>query len=159
MTAATIIRRVTLWVTLAYVLVLALIAFWPTPVDRDVHGSLLGVIGWLHNHGAPRWVDYDFIQFSANVWLFVPVGLLVGMFAGGRRWWLGIVVGFLTSCGIELGQLMFLPERYATVNDVIANTVGAIVGALLAGVTLQVIHARHGVPHRAGAGPSGERQR
>jgi glycopeptide antibiotics resistance protein len=158
-TAATTIRRVTLWVTLAYVLVLALIAFWPTPVDRDIHGSLLGVIGWLHNHGAPRWVDYDFIQFSANVALFVPVGLLVGMFAGRRRWWLGIVVGFLTSCGIELGQLMFLPERYATVNDVIANTLGAVIGALLAGVTLQVIHARHGVPHRAGAEPSGERRR
>jgi glycopeptide antibiotics resistance protein len=144
-------RRVTLLLTFAYVVVLALIAFWPTPVDRDARGSLLALIGWLHNHGAPLWVDYDFAEFSANVALFVPVGLFVGMLAGARRWWLGIVVGFFTSCGIEIGQLMFLPERFATVNDVIANTLGAVFGTVFALLVLWVIHARHGTPERRAA--------
>lgn len=151
MTVATITRRVTLWLTFAYVVVLALIAFWPTPVDRNAHGSLLAFISWLHNHGAPLWVDYDFAQFSANVALFVPVGLFVGMLAGARRWWLGIVVGFFTSCAIEIGQFMFLPERYATVDDVIANTIGAVVGTVVALLVLWAIHARHGAPRRRAA--------
>jgi glycopeptide antibiotics resistance protein len=146
--ASAIARRVTLWLTLLYVLVLALIAFWPTPVDRGAHGSLLEFITWLHQHGAPHWVDYNFIEFSANVALFIPVGLLVVMLAGPRRWWMGTVVGFFTSCGIELGQLMFLPERYATINDVVANSLGALVGTLLALLVLWGIHGRHGVRRR-----------
>jgi VanZ family protein len=141
-------RRVTLWLTFAYVVVLALIAFWPTPVDRDAHGSLLAVIGWLHDHGAPPWVNYNFAEFSANVALFFPVGLFVGVLAGARRWWLGIVVGFVTSCCIEIGQLLFLPERYATVNDVIANTLGAVIGTVFALLVLWAIHARHGAPQQ-----------
>jgi glycopeptide antibiotics resistance protein len=141
-------RRVTLLLTFAYLVMLALIAFWPTPVDRDAHGSLLAFISWLHHHGAPAWVDYDFAEFSANVALFVPVGLFVGLLAGARLSWLGIVVGFATSCGIEIGQLLFLPERYATFNDVVANTLGAVIGTVFALLVLWAIHARHGAPQR-----------
>jgi glycopeptide antibiotics resistance protein len=130
-------RRVTLWLALAYVVSLALIAFWPTPVDRSLQGSLSAVIAWLHRIGAPPWLNYAVVEFSSNVVLFIPIGLLVGAFAGRRRWWLGIVVGFFTSCCIELGQLLFLPERYATINDVIANTLGAVIGALVALMALR----------------------
>ncbi|TFD79372.1 VanZ family protein [Cryobacterium sp. Sr8] len=136
------LHRRTLFLTFSYLIALALIAFWPSRVDRDA-GDLLGsVVGWLHWHGAPRWMHYDVIEFGANIALFVPVGLFVVILAGASRWWLGLVVGFTASCVIELGQLAFVPARFATVNDVVANTAGATAGAAAAVLLLLAL----GVP-------------
>lgn len=142
MTGANTLRRaglhgVTVWLTLAYLVVLALIAFWPTPVDRDAQDLLLRAVGWLHAHGAPVWVRYSTIEFGANIVLFVPVGLFVVILAGPRRWWLGVFVGFATSCVIELGQLVFLPARFASAYDLIANTTGSFIGAIIAVIALR----------------------
>nr|WP_276512222.1 VanZ family protein [Cryobacterium roopkundense] len=128
---------------------LALIAFWPTPVDRGGHDSLVSLLGWLQRHGAPGWLSYTFVEFSANVALFVPIGLLGVILLGARRWWLAILAGFLASFSIELGQLLFLPARFATVNDVIANSLGAgigTVGALLLIGVLHVLPTRDSLP-------------
>ncbi len=125
---------------LVYLVALALIAFWPAPVDRDAHDSLLAVIDWLQEHGAPGWVRYDLFEFAANIVLFVPVGLFVMIRAGVSGWWLAVLVGFAASCTIEAGQLILLPDRFATLSDVIANTVGAAVGALLGLILLRRPH-------------------
>lgn len=135
------LHRVTLWLTLAYLIVLAFVAFWPTPVDQGAHGAISSLIRWLHAHGAPAWVRYSMIEFGANIAMFVPVGLFVAILAGARRWWLGILVGFLASCAIEVGQLAFLPTRFATVYDVIANTSGAVIGAIIALLALRFTYA------------------
>ncbi|WP_105033464.1 VanZ family protein [Cryobacterium aureum] len=142
-----LLRRGALWITLVYLAALALIAFWPTPVDRDVHGSIGAFVTWLHAHGMPNRFGYDTIEFTANVALFVPVGLLVVVLAGARRWWLGPVAGALISAMIELGQLIFLPERFATVNDVVANSIGAVFGTILALVVLRFTLGPRPTPH------------
>ncbi|MBG6213276.1 MAG: VanZ family protein [Cryobacterium sp.] len=133
-----LLRRVALWIALAYIAVLALVAFWPTPVDSGAHGSISSIVLWLHAHGIPAWLDYAVIEFSANIALFIPVGLLVVVLAGARHWWLGSVVGAGVSCAIEFGQLVFLPERFAAVNDVIANSLGALLGTAVAAVVLHL---------------------
>ena len=136
------LQRRTLVLTFSYLVVLTLIAFWPSRVDRDA-GDLLGsVVGWLHRHGAPPWMHYDAIEFGANIALFLPVGLFVVILAGASRWWLGLLVGLTSSCVIELGQLAFVPDRFATVNDVVANTAGATAGAAAAVLLLLAL----GVP-------------
>lgn len=65
-----------------------------------------------------------------NVVLFVPLGFLADRLARGR---LGpgriAVVGALVSVGLEATQL-FLPGRYSTALDVVANGTGALVGAV-----------------------------
>lgn len=132
------LRRTAGWMALAYLAALTLIAFWPTPVDRGLNGSISAVVLWLHANGVPAWLDYESIEFSANIALFVPVGLLVVLLTGIRRWWIGTLIGTLISCAIELGQLVFLPERFATVNDVIANSLGALLGTLIAVFVLRV---------------------
>ncbi|WP_051973314.1 VanZ family protein [Cryobacterium sp. MLB-32] len=136
----TALYRAAIVVTVGYLLALALIAFWPTPVDKEAHVPLVSLLGWLQGHGAPGWLTYTFVEFSANIVLFVPVGLLAVILLGARRWWCAIVVGFVASCGIELGQLLFLPARYATSGDVIANTLGAALGTVLALALIALVH-------------------
>ena len=144
-----VLHRVTLGLAFAYLFALVLIAFWPTPVDRDAHDSIEQVVGSVQTNGGPTWLRYSAIEFGANIALFVPVGLFVVLLAGARRWKLGILVGFAATCTIELGQLVFLTGRVATPYDVVANTGGAVIGALLAVAALAVLRrVRARVPAR-----------
>ena len=140
--ARTRLRRWAPRLMLVYLVALALIAFWPAPVDRDAHDALLAVIDWLQERGAPGWVRYSLVEFAANVVLFVPVGLFVMILAGPRGWWLAVLTGFAASCTIELGQLIFLPDRFATLSDVLANTIGATLGAVIGLLLLRGGRAR-----------------
>jgi len=126
-----LLRRWVIALAVVYVVALAVIAFWPVPVDRNIDGPLLQLIDWLHRHGAPGWFRYSTVEFGANIVLFIPVGVFIVVLSGARRWWWAILVGFAASCTIELGQLLLLSSRFATLNDDIANTTGAVVGALL----------------------------
>lgn len=135
-------RRVARWALAVYLVLLALIALWRTPVDRGAHGSITRVLGWLHAHGMPGWLDYPLVEFSANIALFLPVGLLGVVLLGRSRWWLTILAGAATSALIELSQLVFLPARVATAADVVANTAGAALGAALGVALLAAIAAR-----------------
>ena len=136
------LRRGALVLAAAYLVALALIAFWPTPVDRGAHRPITTVLAHLHAHGVPSWFNYGLVEFTANIALFVPVGLLGVILLGSARWWVAVLAGCAASSLIELGQLVFLPSRYATVMDVIANTSGALLGALLALVLLAAIGSR-----------------
>ena len=136
------LRRGAFVLAAAYLVALALIAFWPTPVDRGAHRPITTVLAHLHAHGAPAWFNYALVEFTANIALFVPVGLLGVILLGSARWWMAILAGFAASSLIELGQLIFLPSRYATIMDVIANTSGALLGAVLALVPLAAIGSR-----------------
>jgi glycopeptide antibiotics resistance protein len=122
-----------LWrVTLALLLVLlGLVGFWPSPVDQPVQGEIAGILFLLHAHGIPRWINYWFVEASANVALFVPVGI-VASFAFPKKWWWQIVAfGLLVSGCMELGQQLFLHDRFASPVDLVTNTVGSVIGVLL----------------------------
>lgn len=136
------LRRTALVLAFVYLLALSAIAFWPTPVDRDASGSITGVLAWLHAHGVPGWVNYALVEFTANIALFVPVGLLGVILLGARNWWLAILAGCVTSGYIEFTQLVFLPARFATPQDVLANTLGAALGALLGVLLLAAVSSR-----------------
>ncbi len=129
-------RRVALVLAVAYAVAVVLIGFWGTPVDAGARPWLDRLIGLLQRHGAPSWFGYDAVESSANVVFFVPLGLLVVLLAGARWWWAGAAAGLVVSCVIETGQALFLPARYATIDDVVANTLGAVLGALLGVVAL-----------------------
>lgn len=122
------------WILLAlfawYIAALAVVAFWPTPVDRSLDGPINVVLEWVHGSGAPDWVDYDLLESGSNVALFIPIGLLVAALLPARYSWIALPFGLLASVGIETGQEYFRPERYATVQDVLANALGAAVGTI-----------------------------
>lgn len=69
----------------------------------------------------------------ANVILFVPLGVLIGAWTGreaGRRAWRAIVLLVAISVSFETLQL-FVPARFPSIDDVVANTLGGALGVLL----------------------------
>jgi glycopeptide antibiotics resistance protein len=87
---------------------------------------------YLDNLDSAFWVS----QAVGNVLLMLPIGLL-GPLALPLldRWWrVALLAATLSSC-IELAQLL-VPDRSADVDDVLLNTLGALLGYAL----LRLLH-------------------
>jgi glycopeptide antibiotics resistance protein len=77
---------------------------------------------------APDWVSPEHYGALLNVVLFVPFGALA-VLVTGRPWWWVIPAAALASVAIELAQGRWL-ARDDSSWDVVANTAGALLGAL-----------------------------
>lgn len=79
------------------------------------------------------------VEFVSNVLLFVPLTLLGRLLWGGVSTGAWLAIAFAATCTIESIQGLFLPQRYAMVSDLVANTAGGAVGLVLAAlVTLSL---------------------
>lgn len=116
------VASVPVMVLTGYLVVLALIAFWPTPVDAGVAPLLEALSRRL-----PA-LTYHRVEFTANVALFVPFGVLLPLIVRSRD--LVLPIAIVATVTIECGQAAFLTARVPSVLDIIANTAGACVGML-----------------------------
>ncbi|MGF4043255.1 VanZ family protein [Paenarthrobacter nitroguajacolicus] len=112
----------------AYVIGLAIVAYWPTPVDKPIQGTLARVLKYLHAQGVPEWFDYQFIEASANVAMFVPLGILATLAMPSKAYWQLVGMGLLASICMELGQLLFITARIYSAVDLVTNTLGCVIG-------------------------------
>jgi VanZ family protein len=110
-----------------------------------VYGSLYPFSGWttrgvkLFEFLLPELMGHlSRADLVTNVLAYMPLGLMLA------RWWrhrgslLGAIaiptlIGALLSFAMEFTQ-QFLPARVAALSDLVANTLGTVVGALMAGV-------------------------
>lgn len=117
----------------AYLLVVAAIVFWPS---ADVaSGSVSTLWSILERLGAPEIVTPALVEFGTNVLLFVPLGFL-GCFVKPRWPWTSwVAIGFAGTLFIETVQWLLLTGRSPEFPDIVANTLGALVGALLGRLT------------------------
>lgn len=115
---------------------LTTIALWPNPVDQPFQGQLARVLQLLHRHGIPAWLNYNFLEASANVVLFVPLGVIGSLAYPEKSWWRIGCYGLLVSCCMELGQLLFVHSRFSSFIDIVTNVSGTLIGVLLAYVVL-----------------------
>ncbi|MGV0110179.1 VanZ family protein [Arthrobacter sp. CP30] len=132
--------------------VLGLVVLSPLPVDRDGGTALRAALADLHRAGWPSWLGYRFVESTSNVILFVPFGMFFFILAprGLRRF--GPVTGLALSVGIELAQLIALPQRVASLSDIAANSLGVVIGS---GVAWTATRVRDGVAaDRTGAPPA-----
>lgn len=125
------LRRGEGYAILAVFAVMLAILLWPSPIDAPIDGALRKVLHWIHVHGAPDWFDYDFVQFAANVLLFVPLGALISSMVTRTLWWVSGLFGLALSLLVEFIQATLISDRFATVGDVLANTSGAVLGGAL----------------------------
>jgi glycopeptide antibiotics resistance protein len=140
-----LLEKPLLWraVLAAMLAVLALVGFWPTPVDQPAQGGIASVLDFLHAHGIPGWIDYSLVEKSANVLLFIPFGVAAALAYPDKRWWQNAALGFAVSGCMELGQLLFLHNRFSSLVDVVTNSGGSVIGALLGTAALRTYQQRH----------------
>jgi len=89
-----------------------------------------------------RWVRTDAM---VNVLAYVPFGLFVALLHRGaapvqRIAW-GVAIGAAMSFAMESLQ-MYIPPRVASLNDLVTNSVGALLGAILATLIARSSYAR-----------------
>lgn len=124
-------RRAAAALLFLYAVGIAVVVFWPGPPDPGGQWSLKRYLSDGPAHGLPAWITFSLVESLANVLMFVPVGLL-GSLAMRRHNYLVVVFAAAASGLIELVQLVVLPNRVASLQDVRANAIGALLGFLLA---------------------------
>ena len=117
---------------LLYVSALAFVLLIP---DSGTPATLLTrTSGTARSVGVPEafLVPYRW-EFFANVLIVVPATILASVVWRTRDWTFWTAYGFVGSLGVETVQA-FLPGRSATYVDVVANTLGALTGAVIVGL-------------------------
>lgn len=139
--------RLLTWTFAAYLAAVLVVTLWPSPQSTDAPGWATATLGFLQGVGLP--ITLPVLEASANVVMFGPFGVLgVPLLRGAvarRRGsvpgvWLAVALvtlaGAVLSAAIELTQNL-LPGRVPTVQDVVLNTLGALLGGLV--VALAVV--------------------
>ena len=134
--------RLTAVLVAVYLAFVLLVTLWPTTVDRPIDPYLTRFLAALHRQGWPAFIDYSFVEVSANVrsscrsdsWC---ASRSRSVARGGRCSSAPGLSGL-----IETAQLLFLPGRVASLGDVAANTAGAAIGTSAAVLMRLVIQHR-----------------
>jgi glycopeptide antibiotics resistance protein len=105
-------------------ILIAAVTLTPQPGRHEVHlGPLTDIVAL--GSGDPEAI----IGVVANVLLFTPLGAALRL-AGVGRWWT-ILIGLIASTVVEVGQLA-IAGRTTSVDDVLLNVIGVVVGLVLA---------------------------
>jgi glycopeptide antibiotics resistance protein len=156
-------RAVIALVALAHVVVLANVALFPIPVDQGLHGD-----AWTASSAGG---GLNLVPFATigpvlaghasspatriavlNLFVLAPAGIyLPALFRLLRSWPGLVIVAFVGGLSVEAAQLgisTILGVRYRTidVDDVILNTIGIVVGWLVARAALILARAGSGSP-------------
>jgi VanZ family protein len=94
-------------------------------------GIIYRVLDALHRRGHLLSIDDVELEFLANIALFVPVGMFLLLLVGTRFWWAALIASFALTAFIEAAQRS-IPGRVPDEQDLIANGLGAVIGALVA---------------------------
>lgn len=97
----------------------------------------------LRNAAGAASFGSGWIEFVANILMFAPLGFLLTLLF--RHPWYGVLLALTLSAGAELVQLV-IPSRQASLRDILANVLGAAIGAALA--WLIVLRREHRVARR-----------
>ena len=121
-------RRVLL-VLLVGVCLLGVLAMTTGPVPREAQDGFTSLVNRLAVDLGQAPLSEDDAEGLANVVLFVPLGAAGALLARRYAAWVVIALGAL-SLAIEVVQAR-LPGRTPSYRDVVANSVGALAGAVL----------------------------
>lgn len=125
-------------VTVGYLAAVGWITLGPQPINTGNGYWLWRALRFFGHHDSTRWLTYDRVEFLANIAMFVPIGVFFVLLFGRRLWVLSIVSGGLLTLAIEFAQL-FIPGRVSDVRDLVANSLGTVLGVLVA---LVLTHAK-----------------
>jgi glycopeptide antibiotics resistance protein len=103
-----------------------------TPATEGARDGLLWAVAiFFERFSATEWITFNLLEFLANIAMFAPIGLFFVLLFGRRRWWLAVVLGVALTVGIEFTQ-QFIPNRVSDPRDIVANSLGSMIGVLVA---------------------------
>ena len=118
--------------TVAYLGGLVWITLTPSSDDFRADSVVYLLLDIFQSNASTAWLNYNIVEFAANVILFVPMGVFVVLLFGRRLWWAGIGAGVLAACWIELAQGIWFAYRVTDMRDIASNTLGTVLGVMLA---------------------------
>ncbi len=118
-------RRWVIGCLVAYAVGVAVVLLSPVSYSGIVH--LLGDA--IRDGLGITFFGYGWIEFVANILMFVPLGLLLTLLFAHP--WYGVVLALALSVAAELAQIV-IPSRQPSLRDILANVLGAAIGAALA---------------------------
>jgi hypothetical protein len=124
-------RRLPKILLVVTVVAILAVTLWPNPEDGDGTPIARAIVEWLHAAGLPTAITFEAVEFTANIVMFVPFGLFLAMSMRRWMWPWTVVLGLAFTLLIEFLQAAFLPERFPTTSDLVANTAGALIGGAL----------------------------
>ena len=128
--------------------IVLVITLWPNHLFMRAKPRVVQGLEWLHSQQLFEWLYWTRLEVLANVAMLVPVALLLTFALGARRWWMAVAVCVAASVGVELAQ-SFMPGRVSSNLDIVANGLGAVIGALVAvGVEAIVVRGRRASARR-----------
>ncbi|WP_195907775.1 VanZ family protein [Microbacterium gorillae] len=122
--------------------VILAITLRPVPVTEGKGEAITKVLQVAHQAGAGRAFDYDALEFTANIVMFLPFGFLVALLLPWRRIWVALLLVTAFSGAIELTQTIFLAQRWGTFEDLLANSIGGWIGVAVAVVLRALVRRR-----------------
>jgi glycopeptide antibiotics resistance protein len=120
------------WALAIYVLVALIITLSARGLDDQPKALALRLLAEGYERGLTDVINYDTVDFIANVVFLAPLSYLIARLAGPHRLWLAPVAVTASAALVETVQLLFLPDRVATVLDVAAAAIGALLGTWFA---------------------------
>jgi glycopeptide antibiotics resistance protein len=113
-----------------YAALLGLALFWPSS------GVQNQMIFWLMRRLFGLGIPFDVATFPRmevlmNVAILMPLSLLGALVTDRLRWQEWTAYAFIASAVVEIVQGSLLPHRQASFSDIVANTTGAMLGAIL----------------------------
>lgn len=115
------------------------------------------MLRFFGRHDLTDWITYQRVEFTANVFMFIPIGTFFLLLFGRRLWFVAVAAGIALTMAIETVQL-FLPNRVSDISDIIANSSGATIG-VITGLILTAASARRRRDRERVADASGLRPR
>ncbi len=129
--------------TVAYLALVSWLTLTPSSTGFD-SGLIWRLARLLGRYPETQWFTFLRLEFIANIAMFVPLGVFLVLLFGGKFWWAAIVIGMMLTVGIEFVQ-QYIPGRVTDVRDLVANSLGAVVGVLLALALTAAREHRHRV--------------
>ncbi len=124
-------RRVAGLALALYAGLLAVVLLSPSSTTQS--GLVTRLVTELDRLGAPATlVTYARAEVLMNAVIIVPLTFLGTLVIRRLRWQDWTAYAFLGSVAVELTQGLLLPDRQASFSDIVANTAGALLGAVLA---------------------------
>ena len=122
--------RLRTWLAIGYALFIVYASLSPFSGWREQGLDFLEVLD------APLLLTYTAFDAVVNLLSYLPFGLLAGLalharFGAAASVILGLCLGVSLSAGMEYLQ-MYLPARISSNMDLLSNSVGALIGVLLA---------------------------